>query len=463
VSQRRSAPCGALLDWTAHLRYRCPLPAIPSAGQEATIPTNRRTFLQLTGWIGTAGVLSSPAHAESQAPTNDELPAPIRALEPLPDPPPPISKDEHRGRLVHAQRLLAESGLDALVVGPGSSLAYFSGAEWGLSERFFGMVLARSGDPSWVTPAFEKERALEQIQLGSDVRAWEEDESPYSLVAHILKDKGVATGKVGVEERMPFVFSDGIAQTAPALRFSSGTPVTAGCRMVKDAHEIALMRRACEITLRAHRAVFASLKEGTTVEQASAWSTAAHRRLGAPGGSLILFGPDAAFPHGTTKPRTLQPGDGVLIDGGCKVHGYSSDITRTAVVGAPPTERQKTIWDLVRRAQEAAFRAARPGVECQAIDAAARKVIVEGGFGPGYKYLTHRLGHGIGMDGHEWPYMVRGNETRLVTGMTFTDEPGIYIPGELGIRHEDTVVVTQDGCENLVPKWSGTAEEPAVL
>jgi Xaa-Pro aminopeptidase len=445
------------LEYTVRRQSRPP-------DRRLAISTNRRTFLQITGCAGTVGVLGARA-AGAQAPKgpSSELPAPILALEPLPDGPPPISTDEHRGRLARAQRLMVDSGLDALVVGPGTSLAYFAGAEWGLSERFLGMVLVRSGDPSWVTPAFEKGRALEQIQVGADVRAWEEDESPYALVARILKDRGVATGKVGIEERMPFAFSDGIALAAPALQLASGTPVTAGCRMVKDAHEIALMRRACEITLRAHRAVFASLKEGTTVAQASAWSAAAHSRLGARGGSLILFGPDAAFPHGTKEPRVLQAGDVVLVDGGGKVHGYGSDITRTAVFGAPPTERQKTIWDLVRRAQEAAFRAARPGVECQAIDAAARKVIVDGGFGPGYKYLTHRLGHGIGMDGHEWPYMVRGNATKLEAGITFTDEPGIYIPGELGIRHEDTLATTPDGCENLVPKWSGTPEEPAVV
>jgi Xaa-Pro dipeptidase len=180
------------------------------------------------------------------------------------------------------------------------------------------------------------------------------------------------------------------------------------------------------------------------------------------GGALVLFGPDAAFPHGTTRARALQKGDVVLVDGGCRVHGYRSDITRTAVFGAPPTDRQRRIWDLVRMAQSAAYAAARPGVECQAVDAAARRVIEDGGFGPGYAYFTHRLGHGIGLDGHEWPCMVRGNTTKLAAGMTFTDEPGIYIPGELGIRHEDTVVVTEAGCENLAPKWSGAPEEPAV-
>jgi Xaa-Pro dipeptidase len=232
---------------------------------------------------------------------------------------------------------------------------------------------------------------------------------------------------------------------------------------VKDAHELALMRRACAVTLAAYRAVFASLSEGLTVAQVSGWVAAAHRRLGFRGGALVLFGSDAAFPHGTAKPKALARGDVVLIDGGCRVHGYQSDITRTAVFGAPPTDRQRRVWDLVGKAQKAAFDAARPGVECQAVDAAARKVIEDGGFGPGYTHFTHRLGHGIGMDGHEWPYMVRGDTTRLAAGTTFTDEPGIYVRGELGIRHEDTVAVTESGCENLAPKWSGTPEEPAVV
>jgi Xaa-Pro dipeptidase len=375
----------------------------------------------------------------------------------------PIAVEEHRERLDRVQRRLVDTGLDAIVVGPGSSLAYFTGVEWGLSERFLGMVLGRTGDPVWVTPAFEKDRALEQVRVGGDVRAWQEDDSPYALVARALADRGAASGRVGIDEAMPFAFSDGIGQALPAARLVSATPVTAGCRMVKDAHERALMSRACAITLTAFRAVFASLAEGQTAEQVAGWVAAAHRRLGARGGALVLFGPDAASPHGTAKPRDLRRGDVVLIDGGCRVHGYQSDITRTAVFGSPPSDRQRRIWDLVRRAQTAAYEAARPGVECQAIDAAARKVVENGGFGPGYRYFTHRLGHGIGLDGHEWPYMVRGNAARLLAGTTFTDEPGIYVPGELGIRHEDTVAVTENGCENLAPKWSGTPEEPAVV
>jgi Xaa-Pro dipeptidase len=417
---------------------------------------SRRAILRLSGAAALGAGLPLRA-AETTAP----LPPPIAALHPMTDGFAPISKDEHRGRLARAQALLAEGGLDALVVASGTSLQYFAGASWGLSERFFGMVLTREGDPAWVTPAFEKERALEQIQFGSDVRAWEEHESPYGLVAGVLRDRGVATGRVGIEETMPFGFADGVARALPALRFESGSPVTAGCRMTKDAHEVALIRQACAITVRAHRAVLSSLREGMTQAQATALSAQAHRRLGVPGGALVLFGPDAAYPHGTRQPRPLRRGDVVLIDGGGSLHGYESDITRTMVFGATPTDRQRQVWELVRRAQEAAARAARPGAECQAVDRAARQVVEDGGFGPDYRRFTHRLGHGIGLDGHEHPYMVRGNSQALRPGMCFTNEPGVYLYGEMGIRHEDVMVVTEDGAEN-VGRWSGTPEDPAV-
>jgi len=373
----------------------------------------------------------------------------------------PISLAEHRGRIERAQRLMGELGFDALVLGPGTNLTYFSGVSWGLSERFMGMVLTREGDPAWVTPAFEQRRAEEQIEIGSDVRPWQEHESPYDLVAKILKDRKAGGGRVGLGERLSFQFANGIAQSCPAAEIQDGTKITAGCRMIKDAHELALMRRANQITVAAHRAVFASLQPGLTQGEARRLSSEAHRRLGISGGSLILFGADAAFPHGTTKPKPLEEGDLVLIDGGGRLHGYSSDITRTAVFGEP-TAKQRRLWQLVRDAQQAAFEIARPGVECQALDAAARLVLEQGGFGPDYRYLTHRLGHGIGMDGHEWTYLVRGNTTLLEPGMCFSNEPGIYIPGELGIRHEDIITITEAGAENLT-RWSGTPEDPAVV
>ena len=294
------------------------------------------------------------------------------------------------------------------------------------------------------------------------MRAWEEDESPFALVAAILADRGLRTaarrhrGDAALHLR-----PRDRRRGARGRGFEPATAVTAGCRMIKDAHEIALMRRANEITVRAHRAVFASLREGMTQSEASALSADAHRRLGIRGGSLVLFGPDAAYPHGTTQPRPLRRGDVVLIDGGGRLHGYASDITRTGVFGAEPTARQRAIWDAVRRAQQAAFEAARPGVEAQAVDAAARRVIEEAGFGPGYRYFTHRVGHGIGMDGHEWTYLVKGNRTRLRPGMTFSDEPGIYVKGELGVRHEDIIVITETGAENLT-RLVGHARGPAV-
>jgi len=416
-------------------------------------------------WLEAAGLTavgSLPFTTPAEAATFDDVPAPIAALKPMSDGVSPISLDERKARIARAQKLMAENGLDAIVMASGSSLVYFTGAQWGNSERFFGAVLTREGEPAWVTPAFEKQRGLEQIQIGGDVRAWEEHESPHALVASILKDRKGGAARIGIEETMPFAFSDGIAKALPAAKLESATPVTAGCRMIKDAHELALMRRANEITVAAHRAVFASLKEGMTQGQVSGLAASAHRALGMQGGSLVLFGKDAAFPHGTTKPQPLRPGDVVLMDGGGRFHGYASDITRTGVFGAPPTERQRKVWDIVRRAQEAAFRAARPGVECQAVDAAARRVIEDAGFGPDYTYLTHRLGHGIGMDGHEWTYFVRGNTTKLRPGMCFSDEPGIYIYGEMGIRHEDCIFITESGAENFT-KWTGTPEDPAIV
>jgi Xaa-Pro aminopeptidase len=420
-------------------------------------PLPRRELFRISAAAALGAAAPAPAHAQPE-----ELPPSVAALQPQTEGVAPVGVDERKARLERAQALLRESGLDALVMATGSSLEYFTGALWGLSERFFGAILTREGEPAWVTPAFEKERALEQITIGTDVRAWEEDHSPSELVAAILRDRKVGTGRVGVDEAMPFAFAHAMANAAPAARFESGTQVTAGCRMVKDAHEIAILRRICEITMQAHRAVFAALREGMTQEKVAALCVQAHRQLGVRGGALVLFGKDAAFPHGTTRPQPLRPGDVVLIDGGGELFGYASDISRTLVFGAPPTERQRRIWDLVRQAQDAAFRAVKPGVECQAVDAAARKVLEDGGFGPDYRYLTHRLGHGIGLDGHEYPYLVRGNKTRLVPGMCFSDEPGIYVHGELGVRHEDVVYVTEDGASNMT-KWTGSPEDPAVV
>ena len=424
---------------------------------------NRRNFFTTSGTAALGAALSGGAASKARAASmGADLPAPIADLKPMTAGVTPITLEERKVRIARAQALLAENSMSALIMASGTSLDYFTGARWGISERFFGCIITREGEPAWVTPAFEKARALEQVKIGKDVRAWEEHESPSALVASILKDRGVTTGKIGIEEMMPFTFADAIAKAAPAAQVVNGTPVTAGCRVIKDAHELALMRRANEITVAAHRAVFASLKEGMTQDQVGDLSEAAFQKLGMAGGSLVLFGKDAAFPHGTTNPQPLKAGDAVLLDGGGRLHGYASDITRTGIFGAKPTDRQRLIWDTVRKAQDAAFRAAKPGVECQAVDAAARKVVTDAGFGKDYEMFGHRVGHGIGMDGHEWTYFVRGNTTKLRPGMCFSDEPGIYIYGEIGIRHEDCIFITETGAENFT-KWTGTPEEPSIV
>lgn len=375
-----------------------------------------------------------------------ELPQPIAQLKPMADKANPIAREEYLQRQENARRYMREAKIDAIMLTGGTSLYYYTGINWGISERMFGMVLPAKGEPAYVTPAFEKGRALEQIQFGKDVRSWEEDESPYKLVAAILKDKGIASGTLGIEETVDFRFSDGVAKVAPGLKLTSADTVVARCRRVKSATELALIRLANQITLKAFDAALSTLREGMTHNELGANIAAAHQKLGSAGGALVLFGAWSASPHGTVAPQKLREGDIVLIDGGCSVEGYKSDITRTTIFGKP-SEKQLKVWDIVHRAQQAALKVARPGVACEEFDAAARKVVSDAGFGPDYKYFTHRVGHGIGLDGHEWTYLVRGNKTNLEAGMTFSDEPGIYIPGEFGIRLEDVMAITENGAE----------------
>lgn len=410
------------------------------------MPIDRRDFMKLSALGSVAMTLPTPVLAAAESKEAVAL-----AAEPedtMASAAKPITHEEFLQRQENARRYMREAGIDAIFLAGGSSLHYFTGTDWGNSERLFAMVFPASGEPAYVTPAFEKGRAMEQIKFGNDIRTWEEDQSPYQVVAGILKDRGIASGHIGVEETVKYAFSDGIAKAATAARFSSADPVTARCRRVKSAHEVELLRLANQITLKAFQNSLATIHEGMTHYELGAKIAAEHRKLGTSGYALVLFGEHAAAPHGTVAPQILRTGDIVLIDGGCTVQGYEADITRTTVLGKP-TDRQLKVWDIVHQAQAAAFKAARPGVACEDVDAAARKVITDAGFGPDYKYFTHRLGHGIGLDGHEWTYLVRGNKTRIEANMTFSDEPGIYIPGEFGIRQEDIMVITENGGELL--------------
>ena len=375
----------------------------------------------------------------------------------------PISVEERKGRLEKARRLMSEHGIDAIMLTGGTSMDYFTGMRWGNSERLTAAIIPSKGNAFIVTPKFEEERTLEQARLGplgagTQVLTWEEDESPYRRVAEGLRAAGIASGALGIEETVKFVFSSEVGSAAPQVRIVSGTPVTAGCRVIKDEHELALMRHASLVTLKAYEAAYQSLKEGMTQSDFARLVSQAHERLGYSGSAGVQVGEYSALPHGSAKPQVVREGSILLIDGGCKVEGYSSDISRTFVLGKP-TDKMKQVFDLEHAAQTAALKAARPGVECQAVDAAARKVIVDGGYGPGYKYFTHRVGHGMGMDGHEWPYLVKGNTLPLAPGMTFSDEPGIYIPGEFGIRLEDDMYITETGAE-LFTAQSPSLENP---
>jgi Xaa-Pro dipeptidase len=426
--------------------------------------TDRRNFLRLSaGLAGGALFGNELIHAYPHEPETlqqRELPEPIRKLQKMTGGVVPISLDERKARLAKAQRLMDQQKIDALYIEPGSSMFYFTGMRWGTSERMFALVIPARGDIAWVCPKFEEQRALELIKMGKDVRTWEEDESPYKRVAQILNDRGLKNGRVGIEERVRFFLFDGIRQEAPRIEFISATPITAGCRMFKSPAELALMQLANDITIVAYKATYETMHEGMAQTEFEGNCAAAFRALGVNGGIFCSFGKYTAFPHGSSTPQILHEGDMVLMDDGCSVEGYQSDITRTFVFGKP-TQRQRDVWELERKAQDAAFAAAKVGAPCEEVDAAARKVLTDAGFGPDYKTpgLPHRTGHGIGLDGHEWTYFVRGNKTPIQPGMCFSDEPTIVIYGEFGIRLEDILYITETG-PRFFTKQSKSIDNP---
>jgi Xaa-Pro dipeptidase len=423
---------------------------------------SRRRFIQTSAVAATAAyAVPAAAQRSGQGRGAGPVPDAIRALTPFPGKAIPIAEQERLGRIEKARRLMAEHDMGAIVLETGTSMSYFANVRWGLSERPFLLVIPQKGELAYVCPGFEEARAREITTFTKDIRVWQEDEDWGATVLGILKDRGVSTARIGVEERVRFFIADGIGQAAPASKVVLATPVTAGCRMFKSATEIALMQRANDITIEAFRAALATLQEGMTQVELGRNVRAAFDALGGPGGSaLIGFGKYSAFPHGSITPQAIREGDIVLVDGGCSIEGYQSDITRTTIFGKP-SQRQIDVWNLEKRAQTAAFNAAQVGATCESVDAAARKVITDAGFGPDYKVpgLPHRTGHGIGMDGHEWTNFVRGNKTRLAPGMCFSDEPMVAIYGEFGIRLEDCMYITETG-PKFFTKQSTAIDKP---
>ena len=426
---------------------------------------SRRRFLEVGGVTAGMAVAShslvAAAADKGAANKNDaSLPPSISQLKSRKTEATPITREERQTRQDRARQLMTENALDAILLMEGTSLRYFTGVRWWGGERTFVLVLPAKGAAFYVCPAFEEGRAREQLANApdgdrADVRVWQEDENPYHLIAQGLKERGLASGKLGIEETVRFVFADGIAKAASQATLASATPVTAGCRMIKSTHEIALMRLASQVTLAAYEAVYRAMGAGMTQRDVSGLIDAAYGQLGFPGDASVMVDQATAFPHGLAAPQVIREGSIIMIDDGCTVEGYQSDITRTFVLGkasGPNGDKMKKVFDLVLRAQSAALATARPGAECGSVDAAARKVITDAGFGPDYKYFTHRLGHGLGMDGHEWPYLVRGNPAKLQANMTTSNEPGIYIRGEFGVRIEDDMHITENGAELFTPQ-----------
>jgi Xaa-Pro dipeptidase len=371
------------------------------------------------------------------------VPEVIRKLKPMTEGIQPITAEERRGRIEKARRLMRENRLDAIVAESGSTLFYYTGV-----RQIPGMwILSASGEPVWIVSDGGK--------LPGDVRTYAETDGPYKKMAQALGGK-----RIGLEERVRFAVYEGLHKELPAADLVSADPVTVGCRVIKSPAELALMQRANDITIEAYRAAFSTFREGMTQRELGANIAAAYRALGAQGFAMAIFGKYTAFPHGSIAPQQLREGDMVLVDDGCAIEGYQSDITRTTVFGKP-SARQRQVWDIERKAQDAALAAARRGATCESVDAAARKVITDAGFGPGYKLpgLPHRTGHGIGLDGHEWTYLVKGNKTKLEPGMVFSNEPTIAIYGEFGVRLEDCMYITESGAK-MFTKQSPAIDQP---
>jgi Xaa-Pro dipeptidase len=365
----------------------------------------------------------------------------------------PISVEERRARIAKAQMLMTERKVAALLIEPGSSLEYFTGVRWHRSERTTVAIIPASGEVLIVTPAFEEPSVRETLQVGGDVRAWDEHESPFERIVQGLKDRGIDSGTVAAESTIRFFIVAGIRQVSGVYEIVPADPIVRACRLIKSPAELALLQLANDVTIAALRDVHAHVDRGMSARDIGALMENATTALGgSPDFSLVLLNEASAYPHGSVKPQSVREGSTILMDCGCSVHDYESDISRTWVFGEA-SHRQRKVWNTVKRGQEIALETAKIGVPVGSLDDAVRRYYESEGWGPGYRLpgLSHRTGHGIGLDGHEPPYLVHGDATPLQTGMCFSDEPGIYIPGEFGVRLEDCWFMTATGPTLFTP------------
>ncbi len=418
---------------------------------------SRRNLLGAAGCMAAGALpsLSLGAQASAAVPPGAAATAPPAGMDGRPGPidAPPITVGERRARIEKLQMLMRQSGFQALLVESGSTLEYFTGIRWHRSERTTAAILPARGEVLVVTPAFEEPSVRETFEVGDDVRTWNEADDPFERLVQGLRDRGVRGGKVGVEATVRFFIVDGIRRASSDHALVAGDSLVRACRLVKSPAELALLQAANTVTIRALARVHAQLRAGMTEPDIGALMDAETVALGgAPEFSLVLLNEASAYPHGSRQAQTLREGSVVLMDCGCAIHGYQSDISRTWVFGAP-TARQREVWNTVKRGQELALATAVPGLPVGRIDDAVRAYYERAGFGPGYRLpgLPHRTGHGIGLDGHEPPYLVHGDATPLAPGMCFSDEPGLYIPGEFGVRLEDCWHMTATGAVAFTP------------
>lgn len=364
----------------------------------------------------------------------------------------PIKNLEFQHRINKACKLMKSQNVQAVYLHSGTNLYYFTGTHWNSSERMVGALLFPNGELHYIAPQFEKGTVLDFMIIEGKVHCWEEHESPYQLFNQILKENGVVSGAVLIDETTPFFISDGILRASSEFTLSNAKSIISACRIIKSDAEIAIIQHAMNITLEVQKAAARILRVGISTNEVTNFINEAHKRHGMASGSyfcIVLFGEDSSFPHGVKSPKHLEMNDIVLVDTGCVLHDYISDITRTYIFGEA-NDLQRRIWDIEKETQQAAFDAAQLGNTCSSVDLASRKVLETHNLGPGYKLpgLPHRTGHGIGLDIHEYPYIVKGDETVLEPGMCFSNEPMICVPNEFGVRHEDHVYMTKEG-----PKW----------